>query len=256
MATAVERFDRERRVFGFGRTEVHEGELFRHTVYTRFMHWMVAVFFFLSLFSGFGIYLPWVFRWFTPVFGGGPLTRTLHPWFGLGFVVFVSLEFLNWLQPMKWTPADDRWLRRMRQFLTNEEKLEPEDVGFFNAGQKMQFWEIAAGSVVYLITGVVLWAGASTFGRIAVAVSYVLHDISALIMLFGIFIHIYQGTFGQPGTFQAIARGTVSEAWAWTHHPAWFREATGRDPRQAYENARRAQQARMREAQGPPEKKM
>ena len=39
-----------------------------------------ASFFFLALFSGFGIYLPWIFRWFTPLFGGGamtPLTASL-----------------------------------------------------------------------------------------------------------------------------------------------------------------------------------
>ena len=73
MATAVERFDEKaRRAFErIGRTEVYVGELFRHPVYTRFLHWMVALFFFLALFSGFGIYLPWLFRWFTPIFGGG-----------------------------------------------------------------------------------------------------------------------------------------------------------------------------------------
>lgn len=96
-----------------------------------------------------------------------------------------------------------------------------------------------AGSAVYLVTGIVLWAGARTFGRWPVAISYVLHDISALIMLGGIFIHIYLSTVGETGTFQAMTRGTVSEPWAWTFHPAWYKEVTGRDPRQAYEEARR-----------------
>jgi hypothetical protein len=70
-----------------------------------------------------------------------------------------------------------------------------------------------------------------------VAVSYVLHDISALIMLGGIFIHIYLSTIGEPGTFQSMTRGAVSEAWAWTFHPAWYKEITGRDPRKAHEEA-------------------
>jgi cytochrome b subunit of formate dehydrogenase len=72
-----------------------------------------------------------------------------------------------------------------------------------------------------------------------VAVSYILHDISAIIMLGGIFIHIYLSTIGEPGTFQAMTRGSVSEAWAWTFHPAWYKQVTGRDPRQAYEEALR-----------------
>jgi hypothetical protein len=37
---------------------------------------------------------------------------------------------------------------------------------------------------------------------------------------------------------QAMTPGTVSEAWAWTHHPAWYKEVTGRDPQQALEEAR------------------
>jgi formate dehydrogenase subunit gamma len=84
-----------------------------------------------------------------------------------------------------------------------------------------------------------MWAGADTFGRISVAISYVLHDISALIMLGGIFIHVYESTFGQPGTFQAMTRGAVSEAWAWTFHPAWYKEITGRDAEQACEEERK-----------------
>ena len=240
MASAVERFDdRARDKFeSIGETTVYEGELLRHRVYTRFLHWMVALFFFLALFSGFGIYLPWLFRWFTPIFGGGQLARTMHPWFGVVFAFFFGLQALNWLTPMIWTPADTRWMRGFKNVVSGKEKMEPPDTGFFNAGQKIQYWEILGGSIAFLITGIIMWAGAPTFGRIAVAVSYVIHDISALIMLGGLFIHGDLGPFGEPGTFQAMTRGAVSEPWAWTFHPAWYRQVTGRDARQAAEEAR------------------
>jgi formate dehydrogenase subunit gamma len=130
-------------------------------------------------------------------------------------------------------------MRNLKKIVGGTEKMEPPDTGFFNAGQKVQFWEIVAGCIAYLITGMILWIGAGTFGRVTVAVSYVVHDISALIMLGGIFIHIYLSTIGEPGTFEAMTRGAVSEAWAWTFHPAWYKEITGRDPRQAYEEALR-----------------
>jgi formate dehydrogenase subunit gamma len=245
MASAVERFDEKARekFESIGQTTVYRGELFRHPVYTRALHWTVALFFFLALFSGFGIYLPWLFRWFTPIFGGGQLSRVLHPYFGVGFVIFFSLQVLNWLQPMTWTDADSRWMRRLRTIASGQEKMEPPETGFFNAGQKVQFWEILIGSIIFLITGIILWAGASIFGRWTVAVSYVLHDISALIMLGGIFIHIYLSTIGEPGTFEAMTRGAVSEPWAWTFHPAWYKEVTGRDPLQACEEARRRTEA-------------
>jgi len=240
MGTAIERFDsKARHAFdSIGQTEVYQGELLRHRVYTRFLHWMVAVSFFLALFSGFSIYLPWLFRWFTPIFGGGPLSRLMHPWLGLVFVFFFALQMLNWIKPMTWTPADTRWMRGLKNNVSGKEKMDPPDTGFFNGGQKVQFWEIVAGCVVYLITGIILWAGARTFGRWPVAISYILHDISAVIMLGGIFVHIYLSTIGEPGTFQAMTRGAVSEAWAWTFHGAWYKEVTGRDPLQACEEAR------------------
>jgi formate dehydrogenase subunit gamma len=239
MATVVERFDEKaRRAFErLGRTEVYVGELMRHPVYTRFLHWMVALFFFLALFSGFSLYLPFLFHWLTPIFGGGPMARALHPWFGLIFVFFFGLQMLNWLRPMVWTKADTNWIRNIKGVVSGEDKLEPPDTGFFNAGQKAMFWEIVIGCVLYLITGIILWAGTQTFGRWPVAVSYILHDISAIVMLGGIFIHIYLSTVGEPGTFQAMTRGSVSEPWAWTFHPAWYKEVTGRDPRHAYEEA-------------------
>ena len=245
MSTAIDRFDdKARRTFdSIGRTEVYRGELLRHPVYTRVLHWTVALFFFLALFSGFGIYLPWLFRWFTPIFGGGPLARAMHPWFGLGFVLVFSLQVLNWLRPMAWTKTDTEWILNIKRVVSGQETLEAPETGFFNAGQKAQFWEIVAGSIAYLITGIIMWIGAPTFGRLAVAVSYVIHDISALIMLGGIFIHIYLSTIGEPGTFHSMTRGAVSEAWAWTFHPAWYKQVTGRDPRQAYEEAKRKMDA-------------
>jgi len=230
MATSANRFEhRTNAIDRLGRTVVYEGEMLRHPVYTRFLHWMTGIFFFLALLSGFGIYLPWIFRFFTPIFGGGAMTRLLHPWFGLVFVIFFALQALNWWNVMRWTPDDTSWMKRMKAYISHEEDMEPDTVGFFNAGQKLQFWEIFIGCIAYVITGVIMWFP-EIFGRGLVAISYVIHDISALIMLFGIFFHIYLSTFGEPGTIQAMTRGTVSRAWAWTHHPAWYKEVTGRDP--------------------------
>ena len=238
MTTAVERFDDEarRRVGAHGRTIVHDGELLRHPVYTRVLHWAVAICFLLAFLSGFALYTPWLYHALTPIFGGGPTTRLLHPWFSLGFVLVFALQILNWVTPMWWTPADSRWIRRIKTYVSNEELIEPADVGFFNGGQKLYFWTIVASALIFLISGLPMWFP-RTFGRGAVAVGYVLHDVAALLMLVGFIVHIYESTAQQPGTFQAMTRGTVSKRWAWTHHPAWYRDATGRNPREDYERA-------------------
>ena len=240
MSTSIDRFDERarREVDRIGQTVVHRGELLRHPVYTRVLHWLVAISFILALLSGFAIYAPWLYRFLTPMFGGGPTTRLLHPWFGLFFTIFFFFQFLNWFTPMVWNKDDTRWMKRIKQYSTNEEKVEPEDVGFFNGGQKLYFWTIVISAVLFLITGILMWFDNLT-PRWVVAASYVIHDIAALIMLAGFIIHIYEGTAAQPGTFRSMTNGTVTERWAWTHHPGWFRAVTGRDPRESYERERR-----------------
>ena len=247
MTTSAKELDeRGHRAFArYGKTSVYRGELLRHPAYTRFLHWSVAIFFILALLTGFAIYSPWLFHWITPLFGGGPRTRLLHPWFGLLFEIFFFYQFLNWFAPMAWTEADRRWMKRIRAYATNDEPLEAEDVGFFNAGQKLYFWTIVISAILFLITGVLMWFDNLT-SRWVVAASYVIHDLAGLVMLGGFIIHVYEGTAQQPGTFHSMVDGTVSERWAWTHHPAWYRAVTGRDPRDAYEEEKRQLEERTR----------
>ena len=233
MSSSIERFDEKaRRGFSrYGRTVVHQGEVLRHPVYTRVLHWSVAIAFILSLLSGFAIYSPWLYRWLTPLFGGGPMTRFLHPWFGLAFNIAFFFQFLNWFAPMQWTSADNRWMRRIRGYVSNQRKVEPEETAFFNGGQKLYFWAIVVSAVFFLVTGFLLWFD-DVVPRWLVAVSYVLHDIAALVMLAGFIVHIYEGTAAQPGTFRSMTDGTVTEEWARTHHPAWYAEVEKINPRE------------------------
>jgi len=208
------------------KTVVKPGEVLRHPAYTRVLHWGVALFFVPALLSGFAIYSPWIYRFVTPLFGGGAMTRLLHPWFSLGFVVFFALQFVNWLRPMTWTPDDRRWLSRIRDYVGNREPREPEYVDFFNAGQKLYFWAIAISSVLFVLSGLPMWFP-RTFGRLSVDISHVVHDIAGLIMLAGFIVHIYESTAAVRGTFQAMTRGTVDHRWARTNHPAWYRRVIG-----------------------------
>jgi formate dehydrogenase subunit gamma len=238
MSTTVEGLDEgaRARAGSHVRTIVHEHDLLRHPAYTRVLHWSAAGFFVLSLLSGFAIYTPWLYRLLSPIFGGGPMTRLLHPWLSLGFVIGFAFQIVNWWQPMSWTRDDTRWIRRLRQYVANTDTREPDYVDFFNGGQKVYFWAIVGSGVLFLVTGIPMWFPV-TFGRPLVSIGYVLHDIAALVMLVGFIVHIYEATAAMPGTFRSMTRGTVEKRWAWTHHPAWYRRSTGRDPRADYEAA-------------------
>jgi cytochrome b subunit of formate dehydrogenase len=68
-------------------------------------------------------------------------------------------------------------MKHIKQYVTRSDSVESPETGFFNAGRKMQFWEIVWGCVAYVITGVIMWFP-EIFGRILVAISYVIHDIT------------------------------------------------------------------------------
>ena len=209
------------------RLRSHPDEILRHPLYTRILHWVVALSFILALLSGFAIYSPWSYRWLTPLFGGGPMTRSLHPWFSLAFVIAFTFQFFNWIALMRWTDSDSRWMRRIKGYVTNREPREPADTGFFNGGQKLYFWTIVASALMFLVTGLLLWFD-HVVPRWIVAVSYVIHDLAGLVMLAGFIIHLYEGTAAAPGTFQSMTDGTVTREWAATHHPGWYDQRSER----------------------------
>jgi formate dehydrogenase subunit gamma len=43
--------------------------------------------------------------------------------------------------------------------------------------------------------------------------------------------HIYIGTIGMEGAFEAMGTGTVDENWAREHHPLWLDEERARTGR-------------------------
>ena len=97
--------------------------------------------------------------------------------------------------------------------------------GRFNAGQKINTALTAAFTVLFLVTGLLLWFGErNTSWRFASTV--VLHDGLMYVSLALLLGHLYLAVIN-PSTRHAlrgITTGSVSEEWAATHHPKWTPE--------------------------------
>jgi formate dehydrogenase subunit gamma len=207
---------------------VWNGKLVRHSTAARVIHWTVALFFVLSLFTGMPIWSP-IFGWMAYLMGGLHVCRWLHPWMGDAFFVASLAMWVHWRVDMKMTEADRGWLGpKMFQYM----RFSGDDpnVGKYNGGQKLFFYAVLLDALLVLATGVVLWFPAS-FGAGLREASILLHDIGFIAFAVAIVGHIYLGTAAEPGTFSAMTRGTVSKAWAKLHHPKWFRDVTGEEPR-------------------------
>ena len=199
--------------------------LTRYTSGERTTHWLVALAFLLTAFSGLALFHPALF-WFSAFFGGGPWTRILHPFLGLFMVVvFLSLAGSVW-DDNRMRPADWQWLRRWKDVVNNREERLPE-VGRYNAGQKLLFFVIVACLLGLLLSGFIIWRQyfSSYFGIGLIRFASVLHAICAFVLICVILLHIYAAIWVK-GSIHAMLRGTVTAGWAWKHHRAWFRQIT------------------------------
>jgi formate dehydrogenase subunit gamma len=202
-------------------------EIIRHKLSSRIIHWIVAVTFFGSLFTGMPIWTP-VFGWMAYFFGGLTVCRALHPWLGVAFFIFVAIETIDWAADMRLRPEEKRgwWGPKLFQYMRWE--TEDEYVGKYNGGQKFFFWTAGLGAVGLLLSGLMMWFPRA-FPRLLMEFAYLIHDVTFILFVVAIVFHIYLGTVAEPGTFRSMTRGTVTRKWARLHHKDWYRDITGEE---------------------------
>jgi len=200
-------------------------EIVRHRFASRAIHWTVALFFFLALFTGLPIWTP-IFGWMAHLFGGLSVCRWLHAWAGLLFFGAIGVMFVHWLGEMRLEPKDREWLRPRKIVAYMKFEGDDEDVGKYNGGQKLFFFAAALGAVGLLLSGVILWFPLE-FSRPLRELAFVAHDVTFILFVVAIVFHVYLGTAAEPGTYRSMIRGTVSRPWARLHHPRWYREVLG-----------------------------
>jgi len=201
------------------------GEIVRHRLSSRVMHWTVAVTFFLALFTGLPIWIP-IFQWMGSFFGGLSTCRVLHPWFGVAFAAASVWMFVHWVSEMTLTGSDREFLTPGGMIRYFRYQGEDSEVGKYNGGQKLLFWAAALGMLGLLLSGLVMWFP-ERLPQWLRELSYVVHDLAFILFFAMIIGHIYLGTAAEPGTFRAVVRGTVTKEWARLHHPKWYRQVTG-----------------------------
>ena len=198
------------------------GEIVRHRLSSRVIHWTVAVFFFLALLTGLPIWTP-IFGWMASLFGGLSVCRWLHPWTGVVFAAASLVMFVHWFSEMHLTGKDREFLTPSGMIRYFRYQGEDSEVGKYNGGQKLYFWAVSLGAVGLLLSGLLMWFPRA-FPRIVLEFAFLIHDITFILFVVSLVFHIYLGTAAEPGTFRSMTRGTVSRPWARLHHPGWLKD--------------------------------
>ncbi len=199
-------------------------EIIRHRLSSRVIHWSVAVSFFLCVATGIPVWTP-VFGWLAAVVGGLAVCRVVHPFFGLAFFASIGTMYLHWRADMKMTAKERSWVGpKLLEYLRDE--ANHAEIGKYNGGQKVFFYTSALAGLGFLASGLALWFPES-FPRGLREVAILVHNVTFIFFVISIVFHVYLATVAEPGTFNAMMRGTVSRAWARIHHPRWYRDLTG-----------------------------
>ncbi|MBV8597614.1 MAG: cytochrome b/b6 domain-containing protein [Actinobacteria bacterium] len=186
----------------------------------RTLHWANALGFFVLLASGLVLYLPSL----SVLVGRRPLVKDVHFWSGIGWVsLLAAIAVLGDRRGLVRTARDvDRFGGDDVRFLLGRR---PAPQGRFNAGQKLNTVLTAAFTLLFFVSGMLLWLGERDT-RFRLAGTVILHDGLMYVSLLLLVGHLYLAVI-HPATRHAlrgITLGTVDAEWAARHHAKWTPE--------------------------------
>jgi formate dehydrogenase subunit gamma len=196
----------------------------RFTTFERFVHWMTATCFIILAISGLNItfgrplLLPLIgFEAFSE---WSQWAKYAHIYLSFPFTIGVVLIFLMWIGGNIPNKVDVDWLKRGGGMVGHDHP----PAHRFNAGQKAIYWIVVIGGTAVAVTGYQLMFPFYFSGIEGMQWAQIVHSIVAVLFVAVMLAHIYIGTIGMEGAFEAMGSGTVDVNWAKEHHSLWIEE--------------------------------
>lgn len=199
-------------------------KIVRFTVFERFVHWLTATCFIVMALSGLNITFgrslllpllgPEAFTTFSE------LAKYSHNFLSFPFTLGVLVIFFMWVAGNIPNSVDVEWAKRGGGLVGKDHP----PAYRFNAGQKAIFWIQMGGGTAMVVSGYLLifpFYG-TTVGDMQLA--EIAHATIAMLYIAAMIGHIYIGTLGMEGAFEAMGEGTVDLNWAKEHHSLWLTE--------------------------------
>ncbi len=194
-------------------------------------HWMVASSFIVLTLTGlnltFGRYV------ILPLLGADIFaTLTLwgkiaHNYLSFPFTLGIVAMLLIWVKDNIPNRLDLAWLKAGGGFLSGTHP----DSRRFNAGQKMVFWITVLGGGIVAASGYVLMFPFQITDIAGMQIAHIVHGVLGMLMIAAMLAHIYIGSVGMQGAFDAMGSGRVDYNWAKEHHNLWLEEEVVRASR-------------------------
>jgi formate dehydrogenase subunit gamma len=190
----------------------------------RFVHWMTATCFIVLAVSGLNISFgkPLLL----PLIGPEAFTawsqwaKYAHNYLSFPFTLGVILIFFMWIAGNIPNRIDVAWFKRGGGIVGHDHPPAER----FNGGQKMIYWIVVLGGAAVAVSGYVLMFPFYGTDIQDMQVAQIVHSVVAVLFVAAMLGHIYIGTIGMEGAFEAMSEGTVDLNWAKEHHSLWLEQ--------------------------------
>lgn len=214
----------------FGPLKLHDAPtgrlLMRFTTRERVIHWTTAISFVVLALTG--IMILFGKHVLIPLIGYGAfswiavISKNVHNLVGPLFAVCVLLMFVTFVRDNLFRSIDIQWFAHAHQVLTGKKHVPSWK---YNGAEKLWFWGgVTLLGLVVSVSGLVLDFPTFEQSRQTMQIANLVHGIGALLFIAAGLGHIYMGTLGAHGAFQAMKTGMVDETWAREHHELWYQE--------------------------------
>ena len=203
-------------------------KILRFNTLERFAHWTLASTFIILALSGLNLIIGKTV--ILPLLGEnafGTLSawgKIAHNYLAWPFMVALVMVLLLWVVHNIPNRLDVEWLKQGGGLV--KKGVHP-PAKKFNAGQKIIFWAVIAGGAALSYTGVMLLFPAVAGTPADWQFFQTIHALTAAVLSAIIIAHIYIGSVGMEGAFDAMGTGEVDENWAKEHHSLWVEEVKG-----------------------------
>jgi formate dehydrogenase subunit gamma len=160
------------------------------------------------------------------------IAKNVHNFTGPIFSVTLPIFIVMFVKDNLPKAYDLQWMAKFGGMLDRSGKGEVPS-GKFNAGEKGLFWSlVVVVSIVLVVTGYILNFPNFDQTRQTMQLANIIHMVAGLLGVAMACVHIYMGTIGMKGAYEAMRYGYVDETWAKEHHEYWYNDVmSGKVPR-------------------------
>jgi formate dehydrogenase subunit gamma len=203
-------------------------KIVRFNAFERFVHWMTATCFIILGLTGLNI--TFGKDVLLPLMGPSAFSswslaaKYAHNFISFPFTLGVILIFLMWLAGNIPNRVDVEWFKRGGGMVGHDHP----PAYRFNGGQKAVYWIVVLGGTAVAVSGYMLIFPFYLTDVTGMQIAQTVHGVSAVLFVAVMLAHIYIGTIGMEGAFEAMGEGTVDLNWAKEHHSLWLEEKNAR----------------------------